>query len=75
MKKVVGEVRKYKTEHNLSKKEPIAELKISTFLDNIKCLRDSILDIQSSTHAEWIDVEWSDNTGVLITGKKMKTVI
>ena len=30
MKKVVGDVRKYKTERNLSMKEPIEELKIST---------------------------------------------
>jgi len=72
MKKVVGEVRKYKTEHNLSMKEPIAELKISTSLDNIKCLKDSILDIQSSTHAERIDVEKSDKTEVLITGRKIE---
>ena len=72
MKKVVGEVRKYKTEHNLSMKEPIAELRISTSLNNIKCLRDSILDIQSSTHVERIDVEKSDMTEISITGKKIE---
>lgn len=68
MKKVVGDVRKYKTERNLSMKEPIEELKISTSLDNIRCLRDSILDIQSCTRAEHIDIEKSDETEVTITG-------
>ena len=72
MKKVVGDVRKYKTEHNLSMKEPIEELKISTSLNNIRCLEDSILDIQSCTRAEHIDVEKSDETGILITGRKIE---
>ncbi len=71
IKKVVGDVRKYKTECNLSMKEPIEKLKISTSLDNIRCLRDSILDIQSCTRAEHIDIEKSDTTEVLITGKKI----
>ena len=72
MKKVVGDVRKYKTERNLSMKEPIGELKISTSLDNIRCLRDSILDIQSCTRAEHIDVEKSDETEVTITGRNIE---
>lgn len=72
MKKVVGDVRKYKTERNLSMKEPIEELKISTSLDNIRCLRDSILDIQSCTRAEHIDVEKSDETEVTITGRNIE---
>ena len=72
MKKVVGDVRKYKTERNLSMKEPIEELKISTSLDNIRCLRDSILDIQSCTRAEHIDVEKSTETEVSITGSKIE---
>ena len=72
MKKVVGDVRKYKTERNLSMKEPIEELKISTSLDNIRCLRDSILDIESCTRAEHIDVEKSDETEVTITGRNIE---
>ena len=72
MKKVVGDVRKYKTERNLSMKKPIEELKISTTLDNIRCLRDSILDIQSCTRAEHIDVEKSDETEVTITGRNIE---
>ena len=72
MKKVVGDVRKYKTERDLSMKEPIEELKISTSLDNIRCLRDSILDIQSCTRAEHIDVEKSDETEVTITGRNIE---
>ena len=71
IKKVVGDVRKYKTECNLSMKEPIEELKISTSLDNIRCLRDSILDIQSCTRAEHIDIEKSNETEVSITGRKI----
>ena len=72
MKKVVGDVRKYKTERNLSMKESIVELKISTSLDNIRCLRDSILDIQSCTRAEHIDVEKSEVTEVSITGRTVE---
>jgi valyl-tRNA synthetase len=72
MKKIVGDVRKYKTERNLSMKEPIEELKISTSLDNIRCLRDSILDIQSCTSAEHIDIEKSDETEVTITGRNIE---
>lgn len=72
MKKVVGDVRKYKTERNLSMKEPIEELKISTSLDNIRCLRDSILDIQNCTRAEHIDVEKSDETEVTITRRNIE---
>ncbi len=72
MKKIVGDVRKYKTERNLSMKEPIEELKISTSLDNIRCLRDSILDIQSCTRAEHIDIEKSDETEVTITGRNIE---
>lgn len=72
MKKVVGEVRKYKTERNLSMKSPIAYLKIFTSIDNIRCLRDSILDIQSCTHAEYIDVDKNDYTEVLIEDREIK---
>ena len=72
MKKVVGDVRKYKTERNLSMKEPIEELKISMSLDNIRCLRDSILGIQSCTRAEHIDVEKSDETEVTIIGRNIE---
>lgn len=72
MKKIVGDVRKYKTERNLSMKEPIEELKISMSLNNIRCLRDSILDIQSCTRAEHIDIEKSDETEVTITGRNIE---
>ena len=72
MKKVVGDVRKYKTERNLSMKEPIESLEIETSLDNIRCLRDSISDIQSCTRAEHIIIEKSDTTEVTITEKKIE---
>ena len=67
IKKVVGDVRKYKTEHNLSMKEPIEKLKISMTLNNIECLRNSILDIQSCTHAKHMEIEKSDTTEVSIS--------
>lgn len=70
MKKVVGDVRKYKTEHNLSMKETIEELKIFMSLDNIICLKDSILDIQSCTRSKYIDVEKSDITKISISVKQ-----
>ena len=41
-------------------------------MDNIRCLRDSILDIQSCTRAEHIDVEKSDETEVTITGRNIE---
>ena len=73
IKKVVAEVRKYKTEHNLSMKEPLEELKIATSLDNMRFLRDSILDIQSCTRAKNITVESSDNlTEVSILGNQFE---
>ena len=67
IKKIVGDVRKYKTEHNLSMKEPIEKLKISMTLNNIECLRNSILDIQSCTHAKHLEIEKSDTTKVSIS--------
>jgi len=66
MKKVLGDVRKYKSDNNLSMKEPIDNLEIRTLLSNIKCLRDSICDIQSCTGAKNVDVQESDITGVII---------
>ena len=67
MKEVVGDVRRYKTERNLSMKEPISELKITTSLDNIKCLRDSILDIQSCTRADSIDIDVDAKSNTIVT--------
>lgn len=72
MKKIVGDVRKYKTERNSSMKAPIEELKILTSLDNLRWLRESVLDIQSCTRAEHIEVEKSDVTEVSIVEKKLE---
>jgi len=66
MKKVIGDVRKYKTERGLSMKESLKSIKITTSLDNIKLFKDSILDIQSCTHASDFDVELGDDTIVEI---------
>ena len=76
IKRVVSEVRKYKTERNLSMKEPIETLKIATTLSNIKLLRDSILDIQSCTKAENIDVDKKNFTEVkIISNTKEKEAV
>ncbi len=69
IKKVISDVRKYKSEYNLSIKEPIKSLKIYMTMENIKYLKNSILDIQSCTRAEKIEVEISDETKVLIMNK------
>jgi len=71
VKKVVGDVRKYKAEHNLSMKDSIDELTIFMSLDNIKCLRDSILDIKNCTHAKNIEVDKNDETMIIIKDKKI----
>lgn len=57
IKKVVSEVRKYKTENGLSMKEPLDSLKISTSIDNIKMLKNCILDVQACTKSSNIDIE------------------
>lgn len=69
LKQIISDVRKFKTEHNFSMKEPITSLKICTNLENIKCLRNSILDIQSCTHAENIIVDLSDELKTEIADK------
>ena len=66
MKKIVGEVRKYKTERNLSLKESISSIKISTSIDNMKLIRNSILDLQNCTHAQNIELILSDENKVSV---------
>ncbi len=61
MKRVVSEVRKYKTDRALSMKEPIEVLFISTSKQNIEFLRDCIGDIASSTKAKDIEFILDDN--------------
>ena len=71
MKKVLNEVRKYKTSKSLSIKEPIELLFISTSKQNIDFLRDSIGDISSSTRAK--DIQFildADDTSVEIAESK-----
>lgn len=60
IKNIISEVRKYKSDNNLSMKEPLDSINIYTKLDNIKLLKDSIKDILSCTKASNIDVEKSD---------------
>ena len=61
IKKVLFEVRKYKSDRNMSMKEPIGCIDIYTSLDNLKLLRDSLLDIQACTWTENIGVDLSNN--------------
>ncbi len=72
MKTVVSEVRKYKTERNLSMKDQLDTLTISTSIENIRLLRDSILDIQSCTHAKNINVSNSDSTYTIIVDQNLE---
>ena len=66
MKKILGEVRRYKTENGLSMKEIIPNLTISTTRENIEKLEDSIMDIYNCTHADNIDINIDDDTKVNI---------
>ncbi len=70
IKKVVSEVRKYKSERNLSMKEPISNLKFPLSLESMKLFKDSILDIQSCTRAENIEIEKDSSLGIQIIGKE-----
>ena len=66
IKELIFRVRKYKSDHNLSMKEPIDTINISTKLDNIKLLKDSIGDICSCTKASNINVQNSAETFIEI---------
>ena len=65
VKYILSEVRKYKSLNNMSMKDPIESISISTSLDNIKLLKESIPDILSCTRALNIDVGLSDNDVLL----------
>ena len=75
MKQVVGDVRKHKSENNVSMREPLELLKISTSLDNLRYLRDSVSDIQSCTGAKKMDIAVSDDTFVEITDVQKKNLV
>ncbi len=57
IKKMISEVRKFKSSRNMSIKDRIDNIKINTSLNNAKLLKDSIIDILSCTSANNIDVE------------------
>lgn len=68
VKKIVSEVRKFKSERNLSMKEPIENIKIYTSLENMKLLELSLVDILNCTKSKNIDVELcNDGTYIEIT--------
>ena len=68
IKNIVSEVRKFKSERNLSMKEPVENIKIYISLENAKLLRSSLMDILSCTRTNNIDIEiCNDDTHVEIT--------
>lgn len=68
IKNIVSEVRKFKSERNLSMKEPVENIKIYISLENAKLLRSSLMDILSCTRTNNIDIEiCNDDMHVEIT--------
>ena len=61
VKKIIFEVRKFKSDRNLSMKEPIDSIKIYTSLENIKLLKFALSDIISCTKCNNIDVDVCDD--------------
>ena len=57
VKYIVSEVRKFKSVNNMSMKDPIGKIVISTSLDNIRLIRESIGDILNCTGAHDLDLE------------------
>lgn len=76
IKKIVFEVRKFKSDRNLSMKEPIDNIKLFTSIENMKLLKSALGDILSCTKANDIDVELcQDETRVEITPQFEKNLI
>lgn len=66
IKMIIGEVRKYKSERNLSLKEKITDLSISIPENQAICLQKTLKDIKACTSAEKIEFDLSDKIGVKI---------
>jgi len=60
IKSIIGEVRKYKSEKNISLKEKINELKISIPEEQNEYLQKTLKDIKACTSAEKIEVQFSE---------------
>lgn len=76
VKNIIVEVRKYKSYNNMSMKDPIECIKVSTSLENIKLLKESLMDILSCTRATNIDVELNnDETNIEIIPVKNKILM
>jgi valyl-tRNA synthetase len=66
IKKIIGEVRKYKSERNLSLKEKISRLKINIPENQEGYLQKTLKDIKACTWAEKIEFEYKDKWEVEI---------
>lgn len=66
VKKIIGEVRRYKSERNLSLKEKINILKISIPKSYEEYITQTLKDIKACTWAEDIEVKFSDKYDVEI---------
>lgn len=66
IKKIIGEVRRYKSERNLSLKEKVDILKVNITKSQNMYLQKTIKDIKACTWADKIEVELSDKCEVEI---------
>lgn len=66
IKKIISEVRKYKSERNLSIKENINKLKIIIPQNQDNYMQKTLKDIKACTWAEKIEIEFSDNCEIEI---------
>ena len=71
IKKVIGDVRKYKTERNLSMKDKVDLLIIGTSKEYITEMIDSLKDIKSCTNANEIRFYISETNDVQIGGAEL----
>jgi valyl-tRNA synthetase len=66
LKSIIGQVRRYKSERNLSLKEPIGSLRIMTLEKQEGYIRKSLMDIKHCTKAEEVEVFVGDGCGAMI---------
>jgi len=66
IKKIIGEVRKYKSERNLSLKEKIDCLKLNIPENQGEYLQKTLKDIKACTWAEEIEINFGDELGIEI---------
>jgi valyl-tRNA synthetase len=66
LKSIIGQVRRYKSERNLSLKEPICCLRITALDKQEGYIRKSLMDIKHCTKAEEIEIGFGEECGAVI---------